>query len=333
MENEQNGNHTQSNPVGEENGYVPSTAKTSCWTPGFIALLVTQFTVAMNDNVFRWLIIPIGKYYYKSTSGGEDTIRMLGAVLLLVPFILFVSVAGFATDRFSRRSVMIWCKFAEMVLLGVAVLVICFLPADMGVMAKVAILLGLLFLLGTQSAFFSPSKYGVIPDLVPQNQISYANGILSMLTMIAIVSGQIVGGFLFGWTTLFADETRDIVIGEPGASNWFITMSVLVGIAAIGFLSSFFIPKLKPTAPDVKFPVNIFKESYQNVKLLVSYRSLFWIAIASSFFWGMAALSQTNIDKYACDFLMVKQEYVTPLVAILSLGIAGGSVLAGWLSK
>lgn len=333
MQQEQNEENAQNSLVGEEETYVPTTAKTSCWTPGFIALLVTQFTVAMNDNVFRWLIIPIGKYYFKHTEGGEDLIRMLGAVLLLVPFILFVSVAGFATDRFSRRSVMIWCKFVEMILLAIATLAICFIPASVGPMVKVGILLGLLFLLGTQSAFFSPSKYGVIPDLVPQNQISYANGILSMLTMIAIVSGQILGGYLFAWTTVFGDEKRDLIIGEPGAAGWHITFGILVGIALIGFIASFFIPKLKPTAPDVKFPVNIFRESYHNIRLLISYRSLFWVAITSSFFWGLAALSQTNIDKYACDFLMVPQENVTPLVAILSLGIAGGSVLAGWLSK
>ena len=331
MQKKQNGDDTQNNSNGENAGYIPTTAKTSCWTPGFIALLVTQFTVAMNDNVFRWLIIPIGKHYM-TTERGEDMIRLFGAAFLLIPFILFVSVAGYVTDRYSRRSVMIWCKFLEMVLLSSAVLAICFLPISLGPTLKVSILLGLLFLLGTQAAFFSPSKYGVIPDLVPQNQISYANGILAMTTMIAIVSGQILGGYLFAWTTLFG-ESRDILLSEPGAASWSLTMFVLVGIALTGFVAAFFIPKLKPVAPDMKFPVNIFKESYLNIRLLISYRSLFWVAIASSFFWGMAALSQTNIDKYACDYLMVPQENVTPLVAILSLGIAGGSLLAGWLSK
>ena len=331
MQNKQNGKNTQSGNIGEEEAFVPSTAKTSCWTPGFIALLVTQFTVAMNDNVFRWLIIPIGKHYM-TTEGGKDLIRNLGAAFLIIPFILFVAIAGFVTDRYSRRNVMIWCKFAEMLLLGAAVTVICFLPENMNAMIKVSILLGLLFLLGAQAAFFSPSKYGVIPDLVPQNQISNANGIIAMTTMIAIVLGQVVGGYLFAWTTIFG-ETREIIIGEPGAARWYITLVVLVGVALIGFIASFFIPKLKATDPAAQFPVNIFKESYQNVKLLISYRMLFWVAIASSFFWGMAALSQTNIDKYACDYLMVKQEHVTPLVAILSLGIAGGSVLAGRLSR
>jgi acyl-[acyl-carrier-protein]-phospholipid O-acyltransferase/long-chain-fatty-acid--[acyl-carrier-protein] ligase len=318
------------NDVNEEERYVPATAKTSCWTRGFIALLITQFTVAMNDNIFRWLIIPIGKYYMP-TESGKDFIRTLGGFFLLVPFILFVSAAGFATDRFSRRSVMKWCKLSEIILLSVAVLVICFLSIPGGI--KVAVLLALLFLLGSQAAFFSPTKYGVIPDVVPQNQISNANGWIAMTSFLAIVSGQLLGGYLYAWTTNFKENGNGEIIGEPGTANWIITAAVLIGIAVVGFIASLFMPKLKPNDPNVKFPVNMFKESYRDIKLLMSYKTLFGIALTSSFFWGLGALSQNNIDKYACDFLMVKQQYVTILAAILSLGIAAGSLLAGYLSK
>ncbi|MGL6194515.1 MAG: 1-acyl-sn-glycerol-3-phosphate acyltransferase, partial [Thermoguttaceae bacterium] len=66
---------------------------------------------------------------------------------------------------------------------------------------------------------------------------------------------------------------------------------------------------------------------------LFSYRYLFWIAIASAFFWGLAALSGTNIDKFATQFLCVKQEYVGLLAATLSIGIGVGAVLCGLLSR
>lgn len=304
---------------------LPQTG-TSCWTPGFIALLVTQFTVAMNDNIFRWLIIPIGKEIWTD----NDSVRMYGAVALLVPFLIFASAAGFITDRFSRRNVMIWCKFAEIVLLTVGVIVICFTPSELGTI-KVWMLLGILFLLGTQSALFSPSKYGVIPELVPEKQISNANGIVAMTTMIAIVLGQITGGFLFVWTTLY-DENKNI-IGAPATQDWRITALILVGIAAIGYISSFFLPKLKPSNPKIQFEKNIFLQTGRDLKLLFSYRTLFWVAIASSFFWGLGALSQNNIDKFAAEFLKVKPNLVGIMVSVLSLGIGAGAVLAGWLSR
>ncbi|MCL2622775.1 MAG: MFS transporter [Planctomycetaceae bacterium] len=319
----------QDSQIGENETYVPSTAKTSCWTPGFIALLVTQFTVAMNDNVFRWLIIPIGACYI-----AKKSVITLGAIALLVPFILFVSVAGYVTDRYSRRSVIIWCKLIEMILLAIAALVVSFLPFGDHPEFKVAVLLVLLFLLGTQSAFFSPSKYGVIPDLVPQNQISNANGIIAMMTMIAIISGSILGGSLYIWTTKFiiADghEIRD---GAPGMENWMVMFLVLVGIALIGFIASLFIPKLKATDVNARFPVNLFKQNYLDIKLLVSYRSLFWVAIASAFFWGLAVFSQNNIFIYATDYLKVTEDRMAVLAGILTLGIAFGSVMAGWLSR
>ncbi|MDR1962768.1 MAG: hypothetical protein LBQ50_03210, partial [Planctomycetaceae bacterium] len=72
----------------------------SIWNKGFIALLITQFTVAFNDNAFRWLLVPIGKEY-----ANGDLIRFLGGAFLIVPFLIWTSIAGYVTDRFSRRNV------------------------------------------------------------------------------------------------------------------------------------------------------------------------------------------------------------------------------------
>ena len=181
------------------------------WNRGFIAMCVTQFTVAFNDNAFRWLLVPIGKAYIDG-----DFIRSLGAFFLLVPFLLWTSIAGYVTDRFSRRSVMIWAKLIEMILLAAAVGVIMFSPAVSEAPAQgtfsmpwsIIVLLGILFLLGSQSAFFSPSKYSTIPDLVPVEKLSAANGFVSMLTMTACVSGMVLGGYLFAWTTIFQEITN-----------------------------------------------------------------------------------------------------------------------------
>jgi acyl-[acyl-carrier-protein]-phospholipid O-acyltransferase/long-chain-fatty-acid--[acyl-carrier-protein] ligase len=327
----------------------------SLWNRGFIALLITQFTVAFNDNAFRWLLVPIGKEY-----ANEDNIRLLGGAFLIVPFILWASIAGFVTDRFSRRNTVIWCKAIELVLLAIAVGVVCLgptvspigvwdgidadgNPASGNIMApggtmKITLLLGILFLLGSQAAFFSPSKYGLIPDIVPEKSISAANGIMMMLTMLAIVSGMIVGGYVFAWTTLFdtavnaAGIEDKVAVGIPGGNNVWITALVLVGMAGIGLLSSFFIPKMNAVDPKAKFPKNPVWQTGKDLAALFSYRALFWVAIASAFFWGLGALAQNNIDKYATEYLMVSQEYVTPLAALLTLGIGIGAAFCGYLS-
>ena len=315
----------------------------SLWNRGFIALLITQFTVAFNDNVFRWLLVFIGIAYVE-TRAEADIIRQLGAVFLILPFLLWTAIAGFVTDRFSRRNAVIWCKAIELALLAIAVGVICLGPPvgeelrDAGVPAKIYLLLGLLFLLGSQSAFFSPSKYGLIPDLVPEKSISAANGIIAMLTMFAIVSGMIVGGYIYEQTTSFLNvfnaegiEER-IADGIPGGNKIWITFLVIVGTATIGLITSFFIPKMKAVDSSAKFPKNPFWQTGKDLATLFSHRALFWVAIASAFFWGLAALAQNNIAKYAIEYLKVSELYVTPLGAILTIGIGIGAVLCGYIS-
>ncbi|MDR0390433.1 MAG: MFS transporter, partial [Planctomycetaceae bacterium] len=309
----------------------------SLFNKGFIALLITQFTVAFNDNAFRWLLVPIGKCY-----ADNDIIRLLGGVFLLIPFLLWTSVAGYVTDRFSRRRVMIWCKVVELILLLLAILIITMGPSielntANGFPLKIILLLAILFLLGSQSAFFSPSKYSVIPDLVPETSLSAANGYVAMLTMIACVSGQVVGGYVYFWTTNFSEKTTDGIkniaaIGIPGAENIWVTAIVLLGIAFFGFVASLFIPRLKAVAPEAVFPRNPFMQTCRDLASLFSYKKLFWIAIASAFFWGLAALTTNNIDKFATEYLKVQQQYVTILIAILSIGIGLGALLCGFLS-
>ena len=154
----------------------------------FIGLVITQFLVALNDNMFRWLIIPIGKEMV-----GQDVALSVGSMCFLLPFLLFAAPAGYFTDRYSKRNVMIGCKVAEIVvmILGVGVIL----------SGNIYLMLGVLFLMGGQSAFFSPSKYGSIPEIVRPDRISAANGVIGMTTMAAIILGALAGGVLYDATT------------------------------------------------------------------------------------------------------------------------------------
>ena len=154
----------------------------------FLGLLVTQFLVALNDNMFRWLIVPIGKDLV-----GQDLALSLGAACFLLPFVVLAAPAGFLADRFSKRRVMIGCKVAEIVIMTLGVLVI--------VSGNMPLMFFVLFLMGAQSAIFSPSKYGSIPELVRPDRISAANGVIGMTTMFAVILGTVAGGYLYEATT------------------------------------------------------------------------------------------------------------------------------------
>ena len=305
----------------------PTVPPASLWNRGFIALLVTQFMVSFNDNVFRWLIIPIGKYCKGwNTESGKTLVLSLGAVTFLLPFVVCTPYAGFCTDRFSRRSVMIWCKVAEIVILIGGVFTI-FAQSVPGMLI-------VLCLLGIQGAFFSPSKYGSLPDLVPNEKLTAANGIIGMTTMIAVVSGQVLGGALFTATTLLNPETGvPLQPSTAGLNHPWIWIVALLGIATFGWLASLFITPLVAADPKAKFPLNPATQICRDIYTLAKFRWIFIPALGSAFFWGIGALAQTNIDRYSEYTLHISQLNAMYLIAILSFGIALGSVLAGLISR
>ncbi|HIQ20964.1 MAG TPA: MFS transporter [Planctomycetes bacterium] len=168
----------------------------------FLGLLVTQFLVALNDNMFRWLVVPIGKDLV-----GQDLALSLGGACFLLPFVLLAAPAGYLADRFSKRRVMIGCKVAEIVIMTLGILVI--------LSGNIYLMLIVLFLMGAQSAVFSPSKYGSIPEIVRPDRISAANGLIGMTTMFAVILGTVAGGTLYDATTL----SKHVLVFEADVSR------------------------------------------------------------------------------------------------------------------
>jgi len=278
---------------------------------GFLALVVTQFMVSLNDNMFRWLIVPIGKRLMN-----EDTARALGGAVITLPFVLFAALAGYLADRFSKRNVMIACKVAEIftMIFGVAAILL----------GNVYGMFFVLFLMGFQAACFSPSKYGSIPEMVPESRISAANGVIGLTTMLAIILGTWAGGLLYEATTLPASTEV-----APGAYCWWISASALLAVALVGWAASLLIGRLRPANPTRRFPWEMAGQTVRDLRTLASHRGLFLVALGSSFFWGLAALAQMNIDKFAEHVLFVPQRNVGPLLGMLVLGIGIGNLLAG----
>lgn len=290
------------------------------WSPSFAALLVTQFLVAFNDNMFRWLIIPIGKAYIEPAKALQ-----WGAVAFLAPFVLLAGVAGFFADRYSKRSVMVACKVAEIVIMVLGTFAI--LSGNVWAMFVV------LFLMGAQSAFFSPSKYGSIPELVRTEHISGANGWIGMTTFIAIIGGTAAGGLLFDATTTGGHGTE--VSSGPAMDGWWIWASALIGVALVGWIASLFIGPLEAAAPDRRFRDNIPGHCIPQVWELFARRPLLWAALGSAFFWSLGVLAQLNVDNHATNPDVPNligndgQFYVSLLLASLTLGIGIGCALAG----
>ena len=154
----------------------------------FLALVATQFFVSLNDNMFRWLIVPIGS----ELLGSRELAVSLGSACFILPFLVFAAPAGYLADRFSKRNVMVVCKVAEIVVISLGITAI--------LLGNAYLMFVVLFLLGGQASMFITSKLGAIPELVRSDKIASANGVINMVSMVAIILGSLAGGILYDRT-------------------------------------------------------------------------------------------------------------------------------------
>lgn len=284
---------------------------------GFLGLLATQFLTVTNDNIFRWLVIGIGKQHVPPEQHGA--VLMAGTVCLVLPYLVLSAPAGYLADKFSKRSVILGCKLAEVVfmLVGVGAILAGNLPGTTAVL----LLMSTVALLGAQAAILSPSRAGSIPELVRPELISKANGLSTLLTVVATVVGMVVGNWL-------VDAT-----GDKGLPRWWISAGVLLGTALIGVAACLPIPRLVPGNPARHFPWDAPQQTWRDLKLLASNLPLFRVALGVAFFYAVGALAQLNIDQLAAEGGGAAASAKSPLLLALIAGVCTGSILAGIWSR
>lgn len=154
---------------------------------GFLSLVTTQFFGAMNDNVLKGVLIFMvidGAWAGRLGNGGQAIVGLC----FTVPFLLLSGIAGQIADRYSKRTVTQWVKIVEIPIAVAAA--IGFYTGNLW------ITLFALIALTCQSSFFGPAKYGMIPELVKDSDLSRANGSINMMTNAAVIVGTLVAGIV-----------------------------------------------------------------------------------------------------------------------------------------
>lgn len=287
----------------------------------FLGLLVTQFLGAVNDNMFRWLVVPIGK---QTVAEDHAAVALsLGLAAFVVPFLLLAAVAGYLADRYSKRTIIVACKVAELAIMGLGICSI--------LSGSLYVMLGVIALMGAQSALFGPSKFGSIPELVPREKVAAANGLIGMTTVVAIVLGTIAGNLLYGLTTQV--DATGALLRPAGQHRLWLSAAALLGVSTAGLLASLWIQRLPVANPHRSFPYRFAKQTVLDLKMLAVRRALLRAALGAAVFWTLAAIAQMNVDLFAITELRVDQFHVGILLGILALGVGTGSVVAGLWSS
>lgn len=272
----------------------------------FTYLNVTQFLGALNDNIYKLLIV----YFFIQLEGIENSHRVLattGAIFVL-PFLLFSASSGTLADRFSKRNIIVFTKILELIIMVLGIFAF-WGESKLGSYC-------ILFLLATQSAIFGPSKYGILPELVSTDKISKANGLMTSFTFLAIILGTFFASFLLDITN------RDFIVAA-------IFCSV---VALVGVITSFCIEYTPPSGSLKKFNVDFLYEIFSTLKFVRKEPSLLTAVIGSAYFLFLGAFVQLNMIPFAVQSLHLTDVQGGYLFLLTALGIGSGAMLAGKLS-
>ena len=274
---------------------------------GFQSYLWTQFLGAFNDNIYK-IVVSLFAIEAVAGSGGGSSYLSLAGALFILPFFLFSGYAGHISDVFNKRSVLIVTKSFEIVAMILALFAFW--------SGRIELMLGVLFLMALQSAFFSPAKYGILPEMLSYKGLSRANGLLEMTTFLAIILGSSIGSLIFA---VWRDRVELIGLA-------------LIIIAVAGTITSIGIPRVPPSGAIKPFRLNPWAEIIMGLRRLYREKPLWLTVVGISYFWFLGALLQLDIFLLGKEVMKLDDQWIGILVAFLAIGIGIGSLVAGRLS-
>jgi acyl-[acyl-carrier-protein]-phospholipid O-acyltransferase/long-chain-fatty-acid--[acyl-carrier-protein] ligase len=178
-----------------------------------------------------------------------------------------------------------------------------------------------------QSAFFGPGKYGILPEMLREQDLPRANGIILMTTFLAIIFGTASAGLLGDH---FVDP--DLPLAQS-ASRLALGSFICVFIAVAGTLTSLAIRHMPPSQPGLPFSWDCVAVPRDIRRLLVHDRPLLIALLASCGFWLVSGIAIQAVNSLGLVQLELSKTRTSIMTAVIGLGIAVGAVLAGRLSR
>lgn len=278
-------------------------------TRRFLPLLVTVLLGAANDNVFKNALLILILFSVGREAPMEETVLVtVASAIFILPFFIFSATAGQLADKYEKSGMIRWIKFAEVLIMGAGVAALQF--------GDVYWLLGVLFLMGVQSAFFGPLKYSILPTLLRKDELIGGNAFVEAGTFLAILVGTIVGGLMAGW--------------EYGVNG---VAAIVFGLAVIGWIFSYGIPQAPAPQPSLKVNYNIATQTFRIVDRIRKDRPVFRSILGISWFWLVGIMLLTQVPNLAKSNFNADHEVITFLMVVATVGIAIGSMLCNSLLK
>ena len=273
----------------------------------FLPLFLTQFLGAFNDNLFKSALVILITFRLAETYNVNAQIMITAvAGLFILPFFLFSSLAGQIADKYEKSFLIRIIKLVEVILM-------CLTAAAFETM-HLWWLIFLLFCMGTQSTFFGPLKFSILPQLLNDDELVAGNGLVNAGTNIAILTGTLCGGLF--------------ILSPLG--RHYISAGV-VGVAVAGYAASRFIPTAEPSSPGLRIDRNLFRSTWEMLVYPFCNRDVFRSIIGISWFWFLGSVFLAQFPSFAKDALGGDEQVSTLFLVLFSVGVGAGATFCNKL--
>ncbi len=276
----------------------------------FLPIFLISFLGVINDNLLRsGLVVLIA---YSAVQGialpmRAEILVTLCSALLILPLLLFSSVAGTLADKFEKSRLVVLAKLAEVAIMAGAFYG--FATHD------IYLLMFLLFISGTHTAFYGPIKYSLLPEHLKSGELLAGNGFMASGSYLAVLLGMITGGWL--------------VVKEGNL----IGMTAVI-IACAGFAASLFILKSKASHTEARIDFNIWNGG-RDLILYIFHgdKTTLRAMLSLSWFLLVGSVYMAQFPNYAQSVIHANNEVYILFLTIFSVGLAIGSLLCDTLLK
>lgn len=269
----------------------------------------TQFFGAANDNVFKFAFTIMVTYQVQVSWLPPSLAGLVIGALFILPFLLFSATSAQLAEKLSPHTLMQGVKNIEIAIMALA---------TFGFLThQVVVLLLCIFLMGLHSTLFGPVKYAYLPQVLHERELTGGNGMVEMGTFVAILLGNVLGG---------------VLVALPEVGHHSVAFACLL-IAIAGRSCSAHIPQLAAHTPQLRVQWNPLTETWRNLQLARSDRTVFLTLLGISWLWFYGAVFLSQFPSFAKEVLHGDANVASLLLVLFSLGIGVGSLLCEVLSR
>jgi len=275
----------------------------------FLPFFLTQTFGALNDNIYKnALLITITFASLGSPTISVGVLTNLAAILFILPFFILSPLFGQLSDKYEKARSIRYIKIAEVIIVVLAI----------GALqtGNTYYLMGVLFLLGVQSAAFGPIKYSILPQHLSRTELTGGNGLVETGTFLAILIGTLLGG---------------VLVSRSQDSHLVLSM-VLLSVAIAGLLSSLQIPHSPAPENDLEINWNPLTQIRKTFAYVAEQKAVLQSVVGISWFWFYGSVVLTQIPNYTRSTLGADESVTTIILIAFSIGVGLGSLICNKLS-